>query len=41
VYAAVRDILLHREKLAPMREYISAQEFDNSLALEQFWRAVR
>ena len=41
VYAAVRDILLHREKLAPMRDYIASQEFDNSQALEQFWRAVK
>lgn len=41
VYAAVRDILLHRERLEPMREYISAQQFDNSQALEQFWSAVK
>jgi len=40
VYAAVKDILLHREKLAIMREYISSQEFDNSLALDQFWSTV-
>jgi glycosyltransferase involved in cell wall biosynthesis len=41
VYAAVRDVLLHRDKLAPMRDYIASQEFDNSQALEQFWRAVK
>lgn len=40
IYAAVKDILLHREKLAIMREYISSQEFDNSLALDQFWSTV-
>ena len=41
VYAAVKDMLLHREKLAPLREYISGQQFDNSLALQQFWSAVK
>lgn len=41
VHAAVRDVLLNREKLDHMREYIARQSFDNSKALEQFWSALK
>lgn len=41
VHEAVRDMLLHKDKLTPLREYVSKQAFDNSIALEQFWSAVR
>ncbi|HEY5575378.1 MAG TPA: glycosyltransferase [Clostridiaceae bacterium] len=41
VYEAVKDILLHKEKLLPLRKYITKQDFDNILAVEQFWNAVK
>ena len=40
VHEAVKDALLHKEKLMPLREYIAKQDFDNTLALEQFRGAV-
>jgi glycosyltransferase involved in cell wall biosynthesis len=40
VHAAVREILLNRDKLERMREYISRQSFDNTEAVGQFRSAL-
>jgi glycosyltransferase involved in cell wall biosynthesis len=41
VHGAVKDILLHKEILLPLRGYIAQQDFDNSPAVEQFWSAIK
>jgi len=41
VHAAVRSVLLNRQKLSAMREYLAGQSFDNSQAVEQFWSSVK
>ena len=40
IHDAVKNILLHKEKLLSLREYIAKQDFDNTLAVQQFWDAV-
>jgi len=35
IYAVVRDLLLHKEKLLPLREYIAKQDFNNDMAAEE------
>ena len=41
IQGSVRDILLHKDKLQPLREYIAKQDFNNTTALEQFRGAVK
>jgi glycosyltransferase involved in cell wall biosynthesis len=41
VYAAVKDVLLNKDKLDTFREYIANQELSNDAAIEQFWSVLR